>query len=284
MLSSASRRRPSASAGRRTRRRRCPGRCRARARRSRSGTSTCGPSSDARMCEGAFGPSASTCFHDQLVVDDRGERHLEVVEEVRVDLLVDRDARGRVRDVDERGAALGVRADRLAHLRGDVQELGLALGRDLDLPHGRVSYATHGDALREQPRRLPRRGGSLHRGARRGVLPPLRGPEGELRARADLRALRRPDDPRRGQASSPAHAEAGGAGEVELWHFACEGYLGNLTREEAEAIAELEASLEASVDGERSRTACCARRSRTRPTAAGASASRRPASSSPRSI
>jgi hypothetical protein len=45
-------------------------------------------------------------------------------------------------------------------------------------------------------------------------------------------------------------AEAGGAGEVELWHFACEGYLGNLTREEAEEIAGLEASLEVSLDGE----------------------------------
>ena len=46
------------------------------------------------------------------------------------------------------------------------------------------------------------------------------------------------------------HAEVGGPGEVELWHFACEGYLGNLTREEVEAVAELEASLAASVDGE----------------------------------
>jgi hypothetical protein len=46
------------------------------------------------------------------------------------------------------------------------------------------------------------------------------------------------------------HAEAGGAGEVELSRFACEGYLGNLTREEAEAIAGLEASLSATVDGE----------------------------------
>ncbi len=45
-------------------------------------------------------------------------------------------------------------------------------------------------------------------------------------------------------------AKAGGAGEVELWHFACEGYLGNLTRGEAEEIAGLEASLEVSVAGE----------------------------------
>src|SRR5262245_66618782 len=29
-------------------------------------------------------------------------------------------------------------------------------------------------------------------------------------------------------------AAGGSAGEVELWHFACEGFLGNLTRQEAE--------------------------------------------------
>ncbi len=31
----------------------------------------------------------------------------------------------------------------------------------------------------------------------------------------------------------------------ELWRFACEGYLGNFVREEAERVAELEASLKA---------------------------------------
>jgi hypothetical protein len=36
----------------------------------------------------------------------------------------------------------------------------------------------------------------------------------------------------------------------ELWHFACEGYLGNLTREHAEREAAVEAELEVSVDGE----------------------------------
>jgi hypothetical protein len=35
----------------------------------------------------------------------------------------------------------------------------------------------------------------------------------------------------------------------ELWRFACGGYLGNLTREHAERVAALEASLEATVDG-----------------------------------
>jgi hypothetical protein len=36
----------------------------------------------------------------------------------------------------------------------------------------------------------------------------------------------------------------------ELWKFACEGYLGNFVREESERVAELEASLKATVDGE----------------------------------
>jgi len=36
----------------------------------------------------------------------------------------------------------------------------------------------------------------------------------------------------------------------ELWKFACEGYLGNFVREEAERVAELEANLKATVDGE----------------------------------
>jgi hypothetical protein len=37
---------------------------------------------------------------------------------------------------------------------------------------------------------------------------------------------------------------------TELWRFACEGYLGALTREHAEKIAEVESGLEAKVDGE----------------------------------
>jgi hypothetical protein len=47
-----------------------------------------------------------------------------------------------------------------------------------------------------------------------------------------------------------AAAEEGTRGEIELWRFACEGYLGNLTRAEAEEIAGLEATLTAQVDGE----------------------------------
>jgi hypothetical protein len=42
----------------------------------------------------------------------------------------------------------------------------------------------------------------------------------------------------------------GGRRVRELWKFACEGYLGNFVREEAERVAELEASLVATVGGE----------------------------------
>ncbi|MHB8469811.1 MAG: hypothetical protein ACYDCH_08665 [Gaiellaceae bacterium] len=45
-------------------------------------------------------------------------------------------------------------------------------------------------------------------------------------------------------------AKAGTRNDRELWRFACEGYLGNFVRGEEERIAELEAKLTATVDGE----------------------------------
>jgi hypothetical protein len=38
-------------------------------------------------------------------------------------------------------------------------------------------------------------------------------------------------------------------GPVELWRFACEGFLGNLTREHQARVAQAEAELDATVDG-----------------------------------
>jgi oligoendopeptidase F len=43
----------------------------------------------------------------------------------------------------------------------------------------------------------------------------------------------------------------GGKGVRELWRFACEGYMGNLSKAYDEKVAELEATLETEVDGER---------------------------------
>ena len=45
-------------------------------------------------------------------------------------------------------------------------------------------------------------------------------------------------------------AAGGDRGAVELWRFACEGYMGDLTRGEMEEIARLEASLTTNIDGE----------------------------------
>src|SRR5947207_10331482 len=42
----------------------------------------------------------------------------------------------------------------------------------------------------------------------------------------------------------------GSFGSTELWRFACEGYLGALTRRHEERSAELEATLKAPIDGE----------------------------------
>src|SRR5438309_9844514 len=47
-----------------------------------------------------------------------------------------------------------------------------------------------------------------------------------------------------------AIAGSGTRNDRELWRFACEGYLCNFVREEEERIADLEATLTATVDGE----------------------------------
>jgi hypothetical protein len=52
------------------------------------------------------------------------------------------------------------------------------------------------------------------------------------------------------QAKELEAAVNGGSGLRELWRFACEGYIASLTRPQAEKIAGLEATLEATVDGE----------------------------------
>ena len=52
------------------------------------------------------------------------------------------------------------------------------------------------------------------------------------------------------RAQSLGAAVDGDRGIKELWRFACEGYLGKLTRARAERLATLEAELEVTVDGE----------------------------------
>jgi len=52
------------------------------------------------------------------------------------------------------------------------------------------------------------------------------------------------------QVQSIGLAVNGGNRVRELWRFACEGYFGDLTRDHAEKLAELESELQVSVDGE----------------------------------
>ncbi|HXV02688.1 MAG TPA: hypothetical protein VFP24_03875 [Gaiellaceae bacterium] len=68
----------------------------------------------------------------------------------------------------------------------------------------------------------------------------------------DLKPLydRYPELSELGQAQALGQAAQGDGGIVELWRFASENYLGELTREHSEKVAALEAELEASVDGE----------------------------------
>ena len=52
------------------------------------------------------------------------------------------------------------------------------------------------------------------------------------------------------QAQALGAAADGDRGIRELWRFSAEGYLGDLSRDQAEKVAELEASLETTIDGE----------------------------------
>jgi hypothetical protein len=53
------------------------------------------------------------------------------------------------------------------------------------------------------------------------------------------------------QARRMREAVDGSFGSSELWRFACEGYLGALTRRHEEDAAKLEATLKATIDGEK---------------------------------
>ena len=68
----------------------------------------------------------------------------------------------------------------------------------------------------------------------------------------DLEALyeRYPELSTLEQAQALGRAADGDHGVAELWRFACENYLAELTREHSEKTAALEAELEATVDGE----------------------------------
>ena len=198
------------------------------------------------MCEGAFSSPSSMCCQPQSSPTIRSSARLEVARDERVGVLVDRDAGRRVRHVDEHRRA--ARAPRPPRAPRSVMSSSCVspLGGDAQLAHGgrilrtdvgrRPAPSRELDAFRDQRR-------PLHRRARRGVLPPLRRAQGDARRRAGLRA------PRGADAARDRTAACEGA-PTELWRFACEGFLGNLTREHQARRRAVEAELEATVDGE----------------------------------
>ena len=220
-------------------------------RPSSSGTSTCGPASAARTCDGAFSSPSSMCCQPQSSPTIALHRGLEVARDGRIGVLVDRHARGRVRHEDERGGGAVDSVQRCLDLAGDLDELRLALGADADLAHARyptpVSSAAPPltsadlDRFRERADRFIAELDEeyyLHYAGHKEKLElaPI------YERFTDLTQL--------DQALALGQTANGDRGVRELWRFACEGYLGELTRDQAEKVAELEATLEADVDGE----------------------------------
>src|SRR6188474_3653928 len=173
-------------------------------------------------------------------VERAWEGALEILDELGVDVLVDRHRSGRVRDVDERRGARPVAPHRRAHLLGDVDELGLPLRLHVDLVHGRYPTALMAtapvaelEAYRDEADRFIAALDEeyyLHFAGLKDEfeLSPIYERFSDL---TTLEACKR-------------------RGACELWRFGCEGYVGDLTRDDAEEIAGLEATLTATVDGE----------------------------------
>src|SRR5712691_7479371 len=184
------------------------------------------------------------------VLDDLLERGLEVAGDGGVGVLVDRHARSRVRDVDQRGRGAVRLAERVLDRLRDVDQLRPALRLETDLAHPWLSYETVPTALpsqrelddyREQADRFIAEldeEAYLHYAGHKETYEIARIYE----RYAELHRLER--------AQALGLAVNGSGGIRELWRFACEGYLGNLTREHAERVATLEAELQVPFDGE----------------------------------
>ena len=185
-----------------------------------------------------------------VVADDAIERVLEVGHELGIDALVDRDAGRGVRDVDERRRGAVRPAERVADLLGDLDQLRLALGLR-ERSRARV-YPTNphgGAAPARRDRRAQRGGRPLHRRARRGGVPPLRRPQGDVRHRADLRAPREPDASSTRHSRSERRSTATAAG-ASCGSSRARAISATSSASEEERVAELEATLTATVDGE----------------------------------
>ena len=202
----------------------------------------------ARTCVGAFCSPSSTCCHGQSSETIRSS----AVSKSRAtagsacSLIVN--AGRRVRHVDKRRRRAVQFPERRLHLSGDVDELAPPLRLHHQLAHG--AYPR----LRERETPTERELDGYRAGADRfdaelneeyylhyaGLKPDL-----DLRSiyerHADLIDL---------ETVKGLGRAVRGRENLELFRFGCERYLGQLTREDAEKIAELETTLETQHDGE----------------------------------
>src|SRR4051794_35799929 len=216
-------------------------------RPSFSGTSTCGPISDARMCDGAFSSPSSMCCQPQSSPTMRSSAASKsrATAGSACSLIVT----PAVVCGTNTSAALAASAPSSAACTSDVMSISwvrrsvrtriccivLILGamaamdsRELDEYRERIDrfiadldqeYYDHYAGLKEE-----------------FELEPI------YSEYEDVTSLER--------ARRMQEASDGSFGSIELWRFACEGYLGALTRTHEERSAELEATLKAPVDGE----------------------------------
>src|SRR5215471_16802275 len=184
-----------------------------------------------------------------VVADDSVEGVLEVRHELGVDPLVDRNARRRVRNVDERRRGAVRSTERVADEFGDLDQLRLALGLQGDLVHVSILRTRMAEPLQQGEI------DALSADADRFVAEldeesylHFAG----LKETLDLAPIYERHE-RLTQLDTALGLGASVDGDRrrrELWKFACGGYLGNFVSEEAERVAELEATLTATVDGE----------------------------------
>jgi hypothetical protein len=175
--------------------------------------------------------------------------------------------RGRVRDVDERRRApSSVAPDRLAHLLGDVDELGLLLRLHVELAHGRYPTARMATAPVAELEAYRDEADRFIAALDEEYYLHFAGLEGRVRALPDLRALLGPDDAR----CVPAPRRVGrdrGPRRARALALRLRGLPGRPDPRDAEEIAGLEASLSAPWTERRSATGSYALRSPTSPTA-----------------
>src|SRR5437660_754897 len=218
---------------------------------SSTGTRICGLISDARMCEGAFGPSgSSTCFHSQpssttfSSADSRSCATAGSAPSLIVTPAV------------VCGTYTSAAAAPLAGASASCTSLVMStscvprsvlrrISSKAPVSYERMPAAPPSDrevdAYREQADRFIAELDEefyLHYAGLKDTfdLTPIYERHANLTEREQVQSIGLSVD--------------GGARVRELWRFACEGYFGDLTRDHAEKLAELESELSVTVDGE----------------------------------